>query len=74
MGSNINTGARLPGSMGFAVVVSFAYVLVNLVVDFSICGLIRVSDVEVVNDAKRETSAVRPPKQTRFNGAKLVWC
>ena len=20
-----------------------------------------------------ETSAVRPPKQTRFNGAKLVW-
>ncbi len=33
MGSNINTGARLPGSDGFAVVVSFAYVLVNLVVD-----------------------------------------
>lgn len=33
MGSNINTGARLPAVMGFAVVVSFAYVLVNLVVD-----------------------------------------
>ncbi|MFP1527671.1 hypothetical protein ACLB1R_09950 [Escherichia coli] len=33
MGSDINTGARLPGVMGFAVVVSFAYVLVNLVVD-----------------------------------------
>lgn len=33
MGSNINTGARLPGSDGLCVVVSFAYVLVNLVVD-----------------------------------------
>ncbi|XPE68982.1 ABC transporter permease subunit [Shigella boydii] len=33
MGSNINTGARLPAVMGFAVAGSFAYVLVNLVVD-----------------------------------------
>ncbi len=74
MGSNINTGARLPAVMGFAVVVSFAYVLVNLVGICSICGLIRVSDVEVVNDASEETSAVRPQKQTRFNGAKLYGC
>ena len=33
MGSNINTGARLPGSDGLCRRGSFAYVLVNLVVD-----------------------------------------
>ena len=51
-----------PAVMGFAVVVSFAYVLVNRWWICSICGLIRVSDVEVVNDAKRGNVRRTPTK------------
>ena len=51
-----------PAVMGFAVVVSFAYVLVNLVVDLLYLWLIRVSDVEVVNDAKRGNVRRTPTK------------
>lgn len=51
-----------PAVMGFAVVVSFAYVLVNWWWICSICGLIRVSDVEVVNDAKRGNVRRTPTK------------
>ncbi len=74
MGSDINTGVDFPAVMGFAVVVSFAYVLVTWWWICSICGLIRVSDVEVVMMLSEETSAVRPQKQTRFNVQNWYGC
>ncbi len=72
-GCNINTGARLPGSDGLCRRGFFAYVLVNLVVDLLYLWIDPRSDVEVVNDAKRGNVRRTPTKQTRFNGAKLVW-